>query len=217
MTSWLSSTRRRRAYRFERCQRGGDRASHRVGVPRLEEQREVEGEVQFVVPRVRRHARRVGERHLADEDPLAGVIVDEAAATGGRAGEPQADRSRCASRSRSEPPGSSGSSRSGVSLNRPWATSMRNPSTPRSSQKRRIPRSRPGRAARASRGRAAPAHTGAGSTRRSRGPASTPAAKRGGPVVRRSAVAPRPEDVAQAVRMLGRRERIRNHGCALDV
>ena len=160
-----------------------------VGLPRGVERREVERQVQLVVVAVvRRHQPGVEQVHLADHHPVARDSRRAAAQRPEvRVGLGSVVERRCGGcrRSRAGRRGSSGS------LPMRWTTSMRKPSTPRSSQKRndvvhgrRRPRGSP------SSGRAARAGTGAGSTGRSRRRRSTPgrSLERGDPVVGRPTV-----------------------------
>ena len=105
--------------------------------------------------------------------------------------------------------------RSGISgsFASPWATSMRNPSTPRSSQNRSTTRTRGAPRRWSSRGPAAPRRTGGGTTARVRPavrePASTPGHRRrdcqsfGGCIP--EVAAPGSEQVASPLRGAGRR------------
>ena len=116
-----------------------DRRAQRAGLPRLEHEREVEGELKLVRAQVRRDALLIGEDDLADEHAVARIGVRERDASRDRCRAPPAGRSRSASRRRSARRGTAPARRRAIaSLTRPCATSMRKPSTPRSSQKRRI-------------------------------------------------------------------------------
>ena len=131
--------RRRGADVAHRGDRRVDGVAQRVGVPRRQQEVEVEGRVELARAEVAGDAVGAVQPDLADEGAVARRTRRSPRASRGR---PRARRPgpSAGDPSRAAPPAAKRPSRSGMpgSLASPWATSMRNPSTSRSSQNRRI-------------------------------------------------------------------------------